>query len=109
MAAQRWFLGRTVEDFVEMTPNRERNYCCGGGGGMLGMSEYGERRVKSGKIKADQIRATGARIVACPCHNCSDQLIELNKIYKLGIEVLAVTELVYNALVPHARKSPASD
>jgi Fe-S oxidoreductase len=91
-----------------MTPNRDRNYCCGGGGGMLGMSEYGGRRVKSGKIKADQIRETGAKIVACPCHNCSDQLIELNKVYKLGIEVMAVTELVYNALVLPEKKEAAS-
>ena len=96
---QRWILRRVVEDFREMTPNREHNYCCGGGGGMLSMSEYGERRVKSGQIKADQIRGTGAKIVACPCHNCADQLIELSKVYKLGVEILAVIELVYNALL----------
>ena len=82
-----------------MTPNREQNFCCGGGGGMLSMSEYGERRVLSGRIKADQIKATGAKIVATPCHNCADQLLELNKHYKLGVEIMAVTELVYNALV----------
>jgi Fe-S oxidoreductase len=96
---QREILKRSVSDFVEMTPNREQNFCCGGGGGMLSMSEYGERRVLSGKIKADQIRATGAKIVATPCHNCADQLLELNKRYKLGIEIMAVVELVYNALV----------
>jgi Fe-S oxidoreductase len=88
-----------VADFVEMTPNRQDNYCCGGGGGMLSMSEYGERRVASGRIKADQIRATGAKIVATPCHNCADQLIELSKVYKLGVEIQAVVELVYAALV----------
>jgi Fe-S oxidoreductase len=96
---QRKILRRVVTDFVEMTPNREQNFCCGGGGGMLSMSEYGDRRILSGKIKADQIRATGARIVATPCHNCADQLLELNKKYALGIEIQAVVELVYNALV----------
>lgn len=96
---QRRVLGRVVTDFVEMTPNRAHNFCCGGGGGMLSMSEFGERRVKSGRIKADQIRATGARIVATPCHNCADQLIEISKHYKLGVEIQAVVELVYNALV----------
>jgi len=96
---QREILRKVCSDFVEMFPNREQNFCCGGGGGMLSMSEYGERRVLSGKIKADQIRATGAKIVATPCHNCADQLLELNKHYKLGIEVMAVVELVYNALV----------
>jgi Fe-S oxidoreductase len=96
---QRRILRKVAKDFVEMTPNRERNFCCGGGGGMLSMSEYGDRRVVSGKIKADQIRATGAKIVATPCHNCADQLIELSKKYQLGTEIQAVVELVYNALV----------
>ena len=96
---QRKILRKCVSEFVEMTPKREQNFCCGGGGGMLSMSEYGNRRVASGKIKADQISATGAKIVATPCHNCADQLLELNKHYKLGVEIQAVTELVYNALV----------
>jgi len=95
---QRRVLRKVVKDFVEMTPNRKDNYCCGGGGGMLSMSEYGQRRVASGKVKAEQIRATGAKIVATPCHNCADQLIELSKKYELGVEIQAVVELVYNAL-----------
>lgn len=96
--AQRKVLHKVVSDFVEMVPNRTQNYCCSGGGGMLSMSEYGDRRIASGRIKADQIRATGAKIVATPCHNCADQLLELNKKYKLGIEIQAVVELVYTAL-----------
>ncbi len=95
---QRRVLKRVVTDFVEMTPNRRDNFCCGGGGGMLSMSEFGERRVASGRIKADQIRATGAKIVATPCHNCADQLLEISKHYKLGVEIQAVVELVYAAL-----------
>ena len=96
---QRRVLRRVVKDFVEMTPNRQDNFCCGGGGGMLSMSDYGDRRVASGRIKADQIRATGAKIVATPCHNCADQLIEISKKYQLGPDVQAVVELVYSALV----------
>jgi len=96
---QREILRRVVSDFVEMVPNREQNFCCGGGGGMLSMTEYGDRRVISGEVKAEQIRATGAKIVAAPCHNCADQLLEINKKYKLGVEIKAVVELVYEALV----------
>ena len=96
---QRKILSRVCSDFVEMIPNREQNFCCGGGGGMLSMSEYGERRVLSGRIKAEQIEKTGAKIVAAPCHNCADQLLEINKHYKLGVEIMSVVELVYNALV----------
>jgi len=95
---QRRILRAVCADFREMTPNREQNYCCGGGGGMLSMSEYGERRVAAGERKAAQIRATGAKVVATPCHNCADQLLELNKRYKLGVEIMSVVELVYNAL-----------
>lgn len=96
---QRRVLKQVVTDFVEMTPNRQNNFCCGGGGGMLSMAEYGERRVASGAIKAEQIRKTGAKIVATPCHNCADQLLEINKKYKLGVEIQAVVELAYSALV----------
>jgi Fe-S oxidoreductase len=103
---QRRVLRRVVREFVEMTPNRVDNYCCGGGGGMLANSEYGARRVASGKRKAEQIRATGARIVATPCHNCADQLIEIAKRHRLGVEIQSVVELVYNSLV-RSGPSPA--
>ena len=96
---QRYVLGRAVSDFVEMSPNRQNNYCCGGGGGQLSMGEYRDRRVESGEIKADQIRRTGARIVATPCHNCIDQLMELNKVYELNVEIKTVAEIVADALV----------
>jgi Fe-S oxidoreductase len=96
---QRFVLRQAVADFVEMTPNRRDNYCCGGGGGQLSMSEYRERRVDAGKIKADQIRGTGARIVATPCHNCIDQLMELNQVYDLKVEIKTVAEIVADALV----------
>ncbi|HHS13670.1 MAG TPA: (Fe-S)-binding protein [bacterium] len=96
---QRYVLKKVVSDFREMTPNRENNYCCGGGGGQLSMGEYRERRVAAGKIKADQIKKTGAAIVATPCHNCIDQLMELNKEYSLGVEIKTVGELVADALI----------
>jgi len=96
---QRFILKRAVENFVEMTPNREQNYCCGGGGGQLAMSEYNERRVTSGKIKVDQIKNTGAQIVATPCHNCIDQLMGLNQEYKMGVEIKTIGEIVADALV----------
>lgn len=95
---QRRILRACVKDFVEMTPNRADNFCCGGGGGMLSTSEYAERRVLSGKIKSEQIRATGAKIVATPCHNCADQLIELSKKYNLRVEIKSLVEIVYDAL-----------
>ncbi|MGB3092316.1 MAG: (Fe-S)-binding protein, partial [Candidatus Zixiibacteriota bacterium] len=86
-------------NFVEMHPNREKNYCCGGGGGQLAMTRYAKRRLETGKIKADQIRKTGAKIVVTPCHNCIDQLSELNREYDLKVEIKTVSEVVADALV----------
>ena len=96
---QRYILRNSVSNFIEMTPNREKNYCCGGGGGQLAMTRFAERRLKAGKIKADQIKNTGAEVVVTPCHNCIDQLMELNKHYKLGVEIKTVCEIVADALI----------
>ena len=91
---------RTVAtDFVEMVPNRAENFCCTGGGGAMSMSEYTPRRLKSARIKADQIAATGAKIVVTSCHNCVDGLNDLIKHYKLGCEVKQLVDLVADALV----------
>ncbi len=96
---QRVILRQAVSDFVEMTPNRAQNFCCGGGGGQLSMTRYAKRRLAVGKIKAEQIKKTGAKIVATPCHNCVDQLSELNREYKLGVEIKTVCEIVADAIV----------
>jgi len=102
---QRFILKRAVRDFVEMIPNREKNFCCGGGGGQLAMTNFAKRRLETGKIKADQIRAAKAEVVVTPCHNCIDQLMELNKHYRLGIEIKTVCEVAAEALVFETRPS----
>jgi Fe-S oxidoreductase len=91
-------LRAAAQDFVEMTPNRKEAYCCGGGGGLVALPEYQERRLKAGAPKARQIRATGARVVVAACENCRLQIGELSHHYDLGIEVSAVADLVVRAL-----------
>jgi Fe-S oxidoreductase len=74
----RELLQAICDDFVEMTPNRTENYCCGGGGGTVSIDEIRKFRTGPlGKRKADQIRATGAEIVVSPCANCKKQLREV--------------------------------
>ncbi len=63
------------------------------------MSEYNERRLKIAEIKAEQIRKTGARIVVTPCHNCVDQLSQINVTYKLNVRIKTMAEIVADALV----------
>jgi Fe-S oxidoreductase len=96
---QRRILRASTSDFIEMTPSREQNFCCGGGGGQLSMGAYRDRRIRSGGMKAQQIRNTGASVVVAPCHNCIDQLMELNKEYKLGVKIKTVAEMVAEALI----------
>ncbi len=96
---QRYILHQFIHGFVEMTPHGTDNYCCGGGGGQLAMSEYNERRMKIAEIKADQIRKTGAKIVLAPCHNCVDQLTQINIQFKLGVQIKTLAEIVADALI----------
>lgn len=96
---QRYILDQFVANFVEMTPHGIDNYCCGGGGGQLAMSEYNERRMKIAEIKAEQIRNTGAKVVVTPCHNCVDQLSQINVFFKLGIKIKTLAEIVADALI----------
>lgn len=96
----RYVLRHAVMDFVEMWPNREYNYCCGGGGGTLSMGkEIYPYRMAKGKLKAEQIKNTGASIVVTPCHNCFDQLNDIIKYYQLPVKVNHIHHLVSNALV----------
>jgi Fe-S oxidoreductase len=95
----RELLNLVCEDFREMTPNRSENYCCTGGGGAMSMSEYTPRRLKSGQVKADQLKATGAKIVVTSCHNCVDGLADVIRHYELGMEVTQLVNLVAKALV----------
>lgn len=69
--------------FVDMHPNRSNNYCCGGGGGFL-QSGYKAARLAYGRLKAEQIKTTGADYVITPCHNCHAQVEELSKHYHGG-------------------------
>ncbi len=95
----RELLELVCSDFREMYPNRAENYCCTGGGGAMSMSEYTPRRLKSGIVKANQMKETGAEIVVTSCHNCVDGLTDVIRHYELGMEVTQLVNLVANALV----------
>jgi Fe-S oxidoreductase len=92
--APRRVLGRVCADFREMVPNRTENYCCTGGGGLLSMPEYRPLRLEAAKIKAEQLRAAGAKLVCTMCHNCVDGLSDVIKHYKLDMKVVQVLDLV---------------
>jgi len=96
-----------VKDFVEMEPHGKDNYCCGGGGGLVSVDEIHDFRMNiAGKVKAEQMRATGAQIVISPCANCKKQLKELVEHYELPCRVMGLHDLILQAIEIPRGKSP---
>jgi len=87
-------------NYVEMTPNRRDNICCGGGGGTVSIDEIRPyRTLIGGRLKADQIRATGAKYCVAPCANCKKQLRELVEEHGIDCQIVGLHDLLYKAIV----------
>ncbi len=62
---------------------------------------YDKERLAYGKMKADQIKKSGAEMVMAPCHNCRDQIMKgLAKEFDMGNykETIYIWELVAESL-----------
>jgi Fe-S oxidoreductase len=94
----RYVINALTKDFVEMNPNRDANWCCGGGGGLVAMGEM-DFRMKSSRVKAEQMKASGASVICTACENCHTQLTDINTHYALGMRVEFLSKLVADALV----------
>lgn len=95
----RYIVKKISSDFRDLTPNRERNWCCGGGGGLVAMLELESFRIQTGKLKVDQIKETGAKILVTPCENCRLQIGNLNETYNLGISISSMMDFVAKNMV----------
>ncbi|MGD9031179.1 MAG: (Fe-S)-binding protein [Desulfobacteraceae bacterium] len=96
----RYILRRLTNDYREMSPDPKYNWCCGGGGGLVALGEETlDFRMKSARVKADQVKETGAKILATACENCHTQLSNLNDHYKLGMEVKFLSSMIAEAMV----------
>ncbi|MHB8900592.1 MAG: (Fe-S)-binding protein [Thermoguttaceae bacterium] len=97
----RRILRACVEEFVEMTPNREDNFCCGGGSGLL-MDELLDIRLKLGRKKAEQVAALGPiDYLAIPCSICKAQLPVVMEHHGMkGLAMGGLLDLVGKAIVP---------
>jgi len=96
----RYILGHLTDDFRDMTQDVRYNWCCGGGGGLVALGEETlDFRMKSSRVKADQVKETGAKILATACENCHTQLSNLNDHYKMGVDIQFLSSMVASALV----------
>jgi Fe-S oxidoreductase len=96
----RFVLHHLTDDFIDMTSDVKYNWCCGGGGGLVALGEDTlDFRMKSAKVKVDQVKATGAKILATACENCHTQLSDLNTHYGMGVEVKFLSSMIADALI----------
>ncbi len=100
MDEPRYILKHLTDNFREMTPDPKYNWCCGGGGGLVALGEETlDFRMKSARVKVDQVKETGATVLATACENCHTQLSNLNDHYKMNLQVEFLSSLVAEALV----------
>ena len=96
----RYILKHLTNDYREMSPDPKYNWCCGGGGGLVALGdETLDFRMKSARVKADQVKETGAKILATACENCHTQLSDLSDHYELGMEVKFLSSMIADAMV----------
>ena len=78
-----------------------------GGGGLVSVDEIHEFRMSvAGRVKAEQIRQTGADICIAPCANCKKQLKELIEYYDIPCRVMGLHDLVLKAIHIPGGNSP---
>jgi len=105
----RYILKHITDDFREMSPDPKYNWCCGGGGGLVALGEDTlDFRMKSARVKTEQVKETGAKILSTACENCHSQLSDLNRHYDMGVEVMFLSSMVADALVADANKETAA-
>ncbi len=95
----RYVMNALCEDFRDVSPRFEHNYCCAAGGGIINCGPpWKLSRMKSIKVKADQLRETGAHMVVTPCHNCHSGIEDIIGHYDLGMHVSFISEILMKTM-----------
>jgi Fe-S oxidoreductase len=95
----RYVVREMCSDFREMHPNREFNYCCCAGGGVINCGPpYKMTRMLGNRVKADQIRETGAHVCIAPCHNCHSGLEDIVKHYEIDAHIKFIGDILYEVM-----------
>jgi len=92
-------VGFLCENIVEMTPNREHNYCCCAGGGVINCGPpFKNTRMEGNKVKAEQLKATGVHDIVIPCHNCHGGIEDIIGYYDLDMHGKFIGDIIYELM-----------
>lgn len=83
-------------DVTEMPRNKERSFCCGGGGGRMWMDEKIGTRINLTRV--DEAIATGAEEVAVACPFCRVMVSDGVTSRESNIEVLDVAQILLRSV-----------
>jgi len=95
----RYVANAFTQGVVDMHPNREYNYCCNAGGGVINCGPpWKTKRVVSNAIKAEQLarmKDQGINTVIAPCHNCHGGLEDIIHEFHLDMKLMFLGDLIY--------------
>ena len=98
----RYVIRAICDNLIEMHPNREHNYCCCAGGGVINCGPpYKMARINGNRVKAEQlfaVKARGAKTLIAPCHNCHSGLEDINHYYGLEMNVKFIGDILYQVM-----------
>ncbi len=98
----RYVVREICEELIEMHPNREHNYCCVAGGGVINCGPpYKMTRMEGNKVKAEQlfeVKTRGADVLIAPCHNCHSGLEDINHHFGIGQEIKFIGDIIYEVM-----------
>jgi Fe-S oxidoreductase len=94
----RELLGATGIEVTEMPRNKERSFCCGGGGGRMWMEEKLGSRINMNRV--DEALATGVEEVAVACPFCRVMVSDGVSARESSVEVLDVAQALLRSVKP---------
>lgn len=98
----RYVTEEICNELIEMHPNREHNYCCCAGGGVVNCGPpFKMKRIDGNRVKAEQLfaaKARGAKTIIAPCHNCHSGLEDIVQHYGLDMELKFLGDIIYETM-----------
>lgn len=98
----RYVVHAICENVEEMHPNREHNFCCAAGGGVINCGPpWKMKRVDGNKVKAQQLfdaKSRGAQTCVAPCHNCHGGLEDIIHHNEIGMDLKFLGDIIYEVM-----------